>query len=59
MAHLHVPNRFEISLTTEEISLIVEALDSHEYWQLSEPSWRSSGAVFLPGEDDPCRPKDL
>ena len=28
----------------------VEALDSHEYWQLSDPTWRHSGDVRLPGD---------
>lgn len=40
-----------IALTTAEVSLLAEALDSHEYWQLSDPTWRSSGYVILPGED--------
>lgn len=37
-------------LDDEELALLVEALDSHEYWQLSEPSWRNSGAVILPSD---------
>jgi hypothetical protein len=45
------PDRAVVHLTTEEIGLIVEALDSHEYWQLSDPTWRHSGAVILPGDD--------
>ena len=44
----------EPPLTGDDIALIVEALDSHEYWQLSDLSWRNSGAVILPG-DDPLR----
>lgn len=39
------------ALTDEDVDLLVEALDSHEYWQLSDPSWRNSGAVILPGDD--------
>ncbi len=36
-------------LTPREIVLLMEALDSHEYWQLSDPTWRNSGYVVLPG----------
>jgi hypothetical protein len=32
-----------VSLTPDEITLLVEALDSHEYWQLSEPHERNDG----------------
>lgn len=32
-----------VQLTPDEITLLVEALDSHEYWQLSEPHERDSG----------------
>lgn len=42
------------ALDDEDIALIIEALDSHEYWQLSDPTWRHSGAVILPN-DDPLR----
>jgi hypothetical protein len=45
-------DRDEVPLTTEEIGLILEALDSHEYWQLSDPTWRHSGAVILPSDDE-------
>lgn len=44
-------DRHEAPLTNAEISLIIEALDSHEYWQLSDPTWRHSGAVILPSDD--------
>jgi len=40
-----------IELTPAEVDLLTEALDSHEYWQLSNPSWRNSGYVTVPGED--------
>ncbi len=32
-----------IELTDAEIHLLCEALDSHEYWQLSEPHERNDG----------------
>ena len=37
-----------LALTRNEVELLIEALDSHEYWQPSEPRWRHSGAVVLP-----------
>jgi hypothetical protein len=40
-----------IELTAAEVDLLTEALDCHEYWQLSDPTWRSSGYVIVPGED--------
>ncbi len=43
--------KVSISLTSAEVALLAEALDSHEYWQLSDPLWRNSGYVILPGED--------
>lgn len=46
------PDRHEVPLASEDIWLIIEALDSHEYWQLSDPSWRHSGAVILPSDDE-------
>jgi hypothetical protein len=46
------PERHEVPLASEDIGLIIEALDSHEYWQLSEPTWRHSGAVILPSDDE-------
>ena len=41
-----------IELTDEEIELLQEALDSHQYWQLSDTHYRSSGYVLEPGSDD-------
>jgi hypothetical protein len=41
----------EVPLTNADISLLIEALDSHEYWQLSDQAWRHSGAVILPSDD--------
>ena len=32
-----------VHLSPDEITLLVEALDSHEYWQLSESHERNSG----------------
>ena len=44
--------RHDVPLASEDISLILDALDSHEYWQLGEPTWRHSGAVILPSDDE-------
>ena len=32
-----------IELSPEELALLVEALDSHEYWQLTDESDRNDG----------------
>ena len=42
-----------IELTDDEIALLCEALDSHQYWQLSDSHYRSSGYVLQPGSDNP------
>lgn len=43
----------KVELSTTQMALIVEALDSHMYWQLSEPLYRNDGFVLSPGSDDP------
>jgi len=48
---MSIPGTDEPVLDDDDVALIVEALDSHEYWQLSDPTWRHSGAVILPGYD--------
>lgn len=42
--------RVSLSLSPAEVALLIEALDSHEYWQLSDPTWRHSGYVRLPAD---------
>ena len=32
-----------VRLSPDEITLLIEALDSHEYWQLSESNERNDG----------------
>ena len=45
--------RLAVHLTEEEITLLIEALDSHEYWQLSDPSQRNDGySTVDDGESD-------
>jgi hypothetical protein len=41
-----------MTFTADEIELLIEALDSHIYWQLSDPHYRSSGFVYPPGSDN-------
>jgi hypothetical protein len=37
-----------LTLTTDEVDLLIDALDSHQYWQLSDTSRRNSGYVMEP-----------
>ena len=37
------PDETAVLLSPEEINLLIDALDSHEYWQLSEPEDRNDG----------------
>jgi hypothetical protein len=39
-----------ITLSAEEVGLLLEALDSHEYWQLGRDLPRKDGVVFIPGD---------
>jgi hypothetical protein len=36
-------NELEVTLTEADLHLLIEALDSHEYWQLSESHERNNG----------------
>jgi hypothetical protein len=42
-----------MQLSPEDLDRIIDALDSHVYWQLSEPQYRSNADVLEPGSDDP------
>jgi hypothetical protein len=42
-----------ISLSPKQVSMLREAIDSHIYWQLSEPVYRRNGDVADPGSDEP------
>jgi hypothetical protein len=44
---------FTVKLDHAELNLLVEALDSHRYWQLAEEQYRNNGFVLDPGSDDP------
>jgi hypothetical protein len=41
-----------INLTIEEMLLLEEALDSHEYWQLSDTDARNDGYSLVEDGDD-------
>ena len=42
-----------IHLAKAEVDLLIEALDSHEYWQLSEPTERNDGySTIADGENE-------
>ena len=42
-----------VRLRRSELALLVESLDSHEYWQRGEVLPRKDGQVFIPGDMDP------
>lgn len=42
-------------ITLDDVALLREALDSHVYWQLSEPEHRNSGYVLEEGETPEIR----
>ena len=42
-----------MTLTAAQRDQLVEAIDSHIYWQLSDHLYRANGAVREPGSDDP------
>ncbi len=42
-----------MTLTPAQRDQLVEAIDSHIYWQLSDHLYRANGAVLEPGSDDP------
>jgi hypothetical protein len=39
-------------LSGANLDLLIEALDSHIYWQLSDERYRNNGYVYDPGSDD-------
>jgi hypothetical protein len=42
-----------MTLSQAQIARLVEAIDSHIYWQLSDGLYRANGVVLEPGSDDP------
>ena len=43
----------QLELSPEDLDRIIEALDSHVYWQLSDHHYRRNADVLEPGADDP------
>lgn len=44
-----------IRLSLDDVTLLIEALDAYEYWELGDSLPRNNGAVFIPGD---LRPED-
>ena len=42
-----------MTLTDVQRMQVIEAIDSHIYWQLSDERYRANGAVLEPGSDNP------
>lgn len=42
-----------LMLKIAELDLILEALESHDYWQLTDLNYRRDGYVMEPGTEDP------
>jgi hypothetical protein len=51
--------KITVELTTDDLDLLVEALDSHEYWRLSDPYYRHDGYVSDPGSADPSQVREI
>jgi len=49
----------QVPLSPEDLALLCEALDSHAYWELSDPGYRDSGSVHGPGSDDKTHATEL
>src|SRR5690606_20447511 len=43
----------DLHLAAAEVSMLIEALDAYEYWQLGDPLPRNNGEVFIPGDLPP------
>ena len=41
------------TLDARETEIVLDALDSHAYWTISEEHYRNNGYVIAPGADDP------
>ena len=42
-----------VRLTRPDVTLLIESLDSHEYWHLGDVLPRKDGQVFIPGDMEP------
>jgi hypothetical protein len=39
-----------VPLSLDDLALLLEALDSHEYWQIGDVLPRNNGMVWIPGD---------
>lgn len=53
------PAATTVELTDPQMELLLAALESHAYWQVSEEKYRNNGYVYAPGADDPDTADDL
>ena len=49
----------QLALSEKDLELLVEALDSHVYWQLSDQHYRNNADVLGPGSDDPDQAAEI
>jgi len=42
--------RVDVAVTVQELNLLLESLDTYEYWELGDRLPRNNGAVFIPGD---------
>lgn len=49
----------QLELSPQDLDRIIEALDSHVYWQLSDQHYRSNADVLVPGSDDPAQAAEI
>ncbi len=54
-----MPRLLSVRLTPGQLALLVEALDSHVYWQLSDGHYRDSGLVHGRGSDEPRARREI
>ena len=48
-----------IEFDSQNLELLIKALDSHVYWQLSDRRYRRDGYVLEPGSDNPEVAKEI
>ena len=49
----------QLALSEKDLELLVEALDSHVYWQLSDHHYRNNADIVEPGSDDPEQASEI
>lgn len=50
MGHGPQSKSVDLSLSEDDLALLLDALDSHEYWQLGDILPRNNGEVWIPGD---------